>query len=71
LQNCKDAPARRQVLAIEIKRATAPTPGRGFLHGCEDIGATRRYLVKPAGEAHSAGHDTEAIALAELLDRVG
>jgi hypothetical protein len=62
---------RRQVLAVEIKRASAPTPSKGFLLGCEDIGATRRYLVMPAGEAHSVGHDTEAIALADLVDQLG
>jgi predicted AAA+ superfamily ATPase len=60
---------RRQVLAIEIKRASAPVPSKGFLLGCEDIGATRRHLVMPGGEAHSVGHDTEAVPLAELIER--
>lgn len=58
---------RRQVLAIEIKRSLAPAPGKGFLLGCEDVGATRRYLVMPDGEAHGVGHGTEALSLAELV----
>lgn len=62
---------RRQVLAIEIKRSLAPVPGKGFLLGCEDVGATRRYLVMPDGEAHAVGHVTEALALAELVRRLG
>ncbi|HZL99691.1 MAG TPA: ATP-binding protein [Planctomycetota bacterium] len=62
---------RRQVLAIEIKRASAPVPSKGFLLGGEDIGATKRYLVMPGGEAHSVGRDTEAVPLAELVERLG
>ncbi len=62
---------RRQVLAIEVKRASAPVPGKGFLLGCQDIGATRRFLVVPGGEAHSVGHDTEAVSLSELGERLG
>lgn len=58
---------RRRVLAIEVKRSSAPVPGKGFLLGCQDVKATERYLVKPDGEAHSVGHDVEAISLVEFL----
>jgi hypothetical protein len=60
---------RRRVLAIEIKRSTAPTPSKGFLLGCEDVKATERFLVKPGGEAHSVGHEVEAVSLVEFLER--
>ncbi|HEX5009893.1 MAG TPA: ATP-binding protein [Planctomycetota bacterium] len=62
---------RRQVLAIEVKRTTAPVAGKGFLLGCEVVGATRRFLVMPAGEAHSVGHGAEAISLVELGQQLG
>ncbi|HTE05743.1 MAG TPA: ATP-binding protein [Planctomycetota bacterium] len=58
---------RRRVLAIEIKRSTAPVPGKGFLLGCEDVKATERFIVMPSGETHSVGHGVEAIALVEFL----
>jgi predicted AAA+ superfamily ATPase len=61
---------RRRVLAIEVKRAAAPRPGKGFLLGCEDVRATERFIVIPSGEAHPVGHDTEAIGLLELLQRL-
>jgi uncharacterized protein len=58
---------RRRVLAIEIKRSTAPVPGKGFLLGCEDVKASERFIVKPGGEAHSVGNDVEAVSLVEFL----
>jgi hypothetical protein len=61
---------RRRVLAIEVKRASAPRPGKGFVLGCEDVRATERLVVIPSGEAHPIGHDTKAIGLLELLQRL-
>jgi len=59
---------RRRVLAIEVKRSSTPTPSKGFLLGCQDVRATERFIVKPTGEAHSVGHDVEAVSLVEFLE---
>ncbi len=60
---------RGRVLAIEIKRSSAPTPGKGFLLGCQDVRATERFIVKPTGEAYSVGHEVETVSLVEFLER--
>jgi len=59
-----------RVLAIEIKRTSAPTLSRGFLHGVEDVGATERWFVTPCSEEFPLGHDVRAIALADLVARL-
>ena len=58
---------RQQAIAIEIKRTLSPKLSKGFVNGCEDIGATRRLFVMPSGEQHGVGHATDAVPLAELL----
>jgi len=60
----------RHVIAIEIKRTSSPRPSKGFLLGCEDVGATERYYVLPKADPHPIGHDTEAIELIELMARM-
>jgi hypothetical protein len=61
---------RRRVLAVEVKRASALRPGKGFMLGCEEVRATERLVVIPSGEAHPIGHDVEAVALPEMLHRL-
>lgn len=56
-----------EVVAIEVKRTLAPKASRGYLSGCEDVGATHRFYVMPSGQARPLGHDIEGIALLELL----
>ena len=58
-----------QVIAIEIKRTLSPRLGKGFLLGCEDIGATSRYCVTPSGGAFPMGSDTEAVNLQDFLQQ--
>jgi len=59
-----------RVIAIEIKRTLTPRPERGFLSGCEEIGATERWYVMPDGIEHPIGHATEAIGLFDLVSRL-
>ena len=61
---------RREVLAIEIKRTLAPTVSKGFRLGCEEIGATQRYYVIPAGQGYPLDSQTEAVSLAAILQVV-
>ncbi len=59
------------VWAIEIKRSLAPHPSKGFYYGCEDIGATRRFVVYPGDERYPISRETEAVpvsALGSLFD---
>lgn len=64
-----EGPGRR-VIAIEIKRTLTPTVSKGFVLGCEQIGATRRYYVIPRGERYPLGKSTEAIALQDLVTQL-
>jgi uncharacterized protein len=64
-----ESPAGR-VLAIEIKRTLAPRAERGFVAGCEEIGASERWYVMPEGVAHPIGHESEAIPLFDLVERL-
>ncbi len=59
-----------QTIAIEIKRTLSPRIGKGFRLGCEDIGATHRYYVIPEGESFPLSPDTEALTLADLIQRL-
>jgi predicted AAA+ superfamily ATPase len=61
---------RGEVHAIEIKRSSTPRPGKGFLFGCEDVGATERTFVVPSGEPHPVGHDTEVVPLPGMIRRL-
>jgi hypothetical protein len=58
---------RSQVVAIEVTRTLSPRVGRGFLNACEDVKATHRFYVIPAGENRPMGRDTEGLALTTLL----
>jgi len=59
-----------RVVAIEIKRTMAPRAERGFVSGCEEIGATERWYVMPDAFEHPIGHATEAIAHSDLARRL-
>jgi hypothetical protein len=55
-------------IAIEIKRASAPTLEKGFTIACEDLGIRQRYVVYPGRERFSIRHGAEAISLPELME---
>lgn len=54
------------LVAIEIKRSSAPSPDRGFASACDDLGITRRYVVYPGSERFPLRHGAEAIGLEAL-----
>lgn len=56
--------------AIEIKRSLAPSLSKGFYLGCEDIGATKRFLVYPGTERYPMTGNAEAIPLAEMVREI-
>ncbi|WP_375443724.1 ATP-binding protein [uncultured Fibrella sp.] len=61
---------RQQTYAIEIKRSLAPTLSKGFYLGCEDIGATRRFVVYPGTERYPIANAVTAISLAEMMQEL-
>jgi uncharacterized protein len=53
-------------LAIEIKRASAPSVEKGFHVACEDLGIKERYVVYPGDESFAMRAGVRAIGLKEL-----
>lgn len=56
----------RPDIAIEVKRASAPSPERGFSIACDDLKITRRYVVYPGQESFALRNGAQAISLAQL-----
>jgi predicted AAA+ superfamily ATPase len=56
-----------QVWAIEIKRSAAPKLTKGFHSACEDIKATKKFVVYSGTEHFPMSGNTEAIGLIEFL----
>lgn len=59
---------KRQVWAIEVKRSSAPSVSKGFHLACEDIGATRKFLIYPGSERFPLSNEVEAMGLPEFLE---
>lgn len=58
----------QDTIAIEIKRSLSPKLSPGFVNGCDDIAATKRFFVYPGDRKFSLGNATEALPLAMLMD---
>lgn len=52
--------------AIEIKRATAPRPGRGLHNAREDLKPSRTFIVGGGADRYRVAGEIEVIGLAEL-----
>ncbi len=61
---------KQAVWAIEIKRSLSPTVEKGFYYACDDVQATRRFVVYPGTERFPLSKDTEAISLIVLMNEV-
>lgn len=59
-----------EVWAVEIKRSSAPKPGKGFYEACNDIGATHKWLVYAGQQRYPLPNQVEAIGLEAFLDMV-
>jgi predicted AAA+ superfamily ATPase len=53
-------------IAIEVKRAMAPSPEKGFAIACDDLQIAQRYVVYPGSERFALRHGAQAIGLNEL-----
>lgn len=56
--------------AIEIKRSLTPKASRGFYIGCEDIQATRRFIVYPGQDQYPASHDVTVLSLPAMMEEI-
>jgi predicted AAA+ superfamily ATPase len=58
------------VIAIDVKRSTAPVVERGFHLACHDLGIATRWLIYPGDMAYPKPHGIEALPLVEALKRL-
>ena len=59
-----------ELWAIEIKKGTTPKLTRGFHQACEDVQATRKYVVYGGDDEFPVKHDTTVISLQKLMMRM-
>lgn len=57
----------KEKYAIELKRSLAPSVSKGFHLGCEDIKATKRYIVYPGKERFPVTKEITAIPIIEMM----
>jgi len=58
-----------ELWAVEVKRSLgSPQPSKGFRIACEDVGASRRFVVYPGSQRYRIDRATEAVPLAALLE---
>ena len=57
-----------EVWAIEIKKSLTPKVEKGFYYGCEDIGATKRFVVYPGDEKYPLSKDIWATPLKNMME---
>lgn len=60
----------REKWAIEIKRNSVPMLSKGYYIACEDIGATRKYVVYAGKDSFSMQDGVEAISLSGLMEEL-
>jgi predicted AAA+ superfamily ATPase len=53
-------------IAIEVKRAMAPSPEKGFAIACDDLQIAQRYVVYPGSERFALRQGAQAIGLSEM-----
>lgn len=56
-----------EVWAVEIKHGVAPKLGKHFNQTCEDVGATRKYVVYGGDDEFPIGNDVRMISLPKLM----
>ncbi len=56
--------------AIEIKRSQAPSVSKGFYLGCEDIKATKRFVVYPGKEHFPVTKEITAIPVLDMMNEL-
>lgn len=60
----------KEVWGIEIKKSSAPTISSGFHRACEDIAATKKYVVYSGSDRFPMRGDIEAVGLIEFIGMI-
>ena len=60
----------RPIMAIEVKRSTAPAISRGFGLACDDLNVEQRWAVYPGTERFAVRQGAQAVGLVELAQRL-
>ncbi|NML20231.1 ATP-binding protein [Pseudoflavitalea sp. G-6-1-2] len=56
--------------AIEIKKSDAPVLSKGFYLGCEDIGATHRFVVYSGNDRYPGIENTQVLSLTDMMEEL-
>ena len=59
-----------EIWAIEIKYGVAPKPSKHYSRTCEDMGATKKYIVYGGSDEFSIGNDVVVISLNRLMQKL-
>ena len=59
-----------EIWGIEIKKSSAPTIRSGFHRACEDIGASKKYVVYSGADRFPMRGDIEVVGLIEFLGMI-
>ena len=60
----------QQRYAIKIKRSLSPSLSKSFYLGCDDIGATSRFVVYPGTERYPITKGITAISLTDMMQEL-
>jgi predicted AAA+ superfamily ATPase len=58
---------RREIWAVEVKRASAPRLSRGFHQACEDVKAHKKWVIHAGTDRYPLPREVEVIGLTEFL----
>lgn len=59
-----------EIWAVEIKHGVAPKLGKHYSQTCDDVGATKKYVVYGGDDEFPVGDDVTVIALSKLMDKI-
>ena len=59
--------SHNELMAIEIKRSSQPTISKGFHIACQDIKASRKFVIYAGTETFPLGNDVTAISLKGMM----
>lgn len=59
--------SKNEVWAIEVKRFSAPQVSKGFYYACDDIKATRKFVIYPGEEQYPLANEIEVMGLIAFL----
>ena len=59
--------SNKHVWAIEIKRSSAPKMAPGFHRACNEIGATKKFVIYSGNERFQMSGNMEAFGIADFI----